>query len=103
MYPYIEFFVLQYPQKFHFLPNYDPQLDEAIQEIIKDYPELNYVDLSTCYENEMQVDGLTFESYYWEIDGHHNAKGYLLKAQCVYETLIPYLKGQNLQSVHSPN
>jgi hypothetical protein len=40
----------------------------------------------------MQADGLTFESYYWEIDGHHNGKGYNLKARCIYDMLHPYLE-----------
>ena len=50
------------------------------------------VNLATCYEFNMQQKGESYESYYWKIDGHHNSEGYLLKAECVYGTLIPYLQ-----------
>ena len=90
--PTIDFFVFQYPLKYYFNSNYDDSIDEAIDNVAKDYPQVNYFDLAPCYTFKMQQKGETYEKYYWKIDGHHNSEGYKLKAECVCENLFPHLQ-----------
>jgi lysophospholipase L1-like esterase len=48
--------------------------------------ELPYFDLMDCYL-ERSNSGQDIANYYWVIDQHHNAKGYRMMAECIYEGL----------------
>ncbi len=55
---------------------------------------LNFSNLQPCYEEYIRVHGGTYKDYYWQIDGHHNAKGYEMMAGCIEEILLPVLNSQ---------
>ena len=47
---------------------------------------LNYsrwVNLSACYRSHFEQEKNGYTSFYWQIDGHHNAKGYEMMADCI--------------------
>jgi hypothetical protein len=50
--------------------------------------EIKHIDLFEYYSNKVFIDNI--DEYYWVIDAHHNAKGYKLMAEGIYEGLVEY-------------
>lgn len=48
---------------------------------------LNFYDLHPCYEEKLKQSKTSYKEYFWIKDGHHNAKGYQLMAQCLEEII----------------
>ncbi len=55
---------------------------------------LNFYNLQPCYEEYITEHSGTYKDYYWGKDGHHNAKGYEMMANCIEEILLPVLNSQ---------
>lgn len=49
-------------------------------------------DLVAFYRDSMQVNQQNVNNYFWNIDQHHNAKGYALMAKGAYAAILPLLK-----------
>jgi lysophospholipase L1-like esterase len=96
--PNLEIFVLLYPHKWDFEMGYDPVISNALYLEAAKYPNLKYFDLYNCYKNKISLDGESFNNYWWSKDGHHNSKGYQLKARCIAEVIKPYLSSKNVSS-----
>ncbi|MDD4236835.1 MAG: hypothetical protein PHF99_12550 [Bacteroidales bacterium] len=50
--------------------------------------EIKHIDLFEYYSKREIIDNIDY--YYWIIDAHHNAKGYKLMAEGIYEGLVEY-------------
>lgn len=53
---------------------------------------LEFYNLQPCYEDEIKRSHLKSQDYYWELDNHHNAKGYEMMAKCLEEIVTPIIK-----------
>ncbi|MCO5247755.1 MAG: hypothetical protein M9887_02230 [Chitinophagales bacterium] len=60
---------------------------------------LHFYNLQSCYNSYIENHQASYKDYYWKKDGHHNAKGYEMMAECVEELLIPILKKQKNDSL----
>lgn len=89
--PETEFFIFLYPHQYQLQFGYDIDVEEALKKESDKYPELNYYDLNNCYQGKVETAGDPFRSYWWPMDGHHNSKGYYLKARCINEYIFDYL------------
>lgn len=65
--------------------------DRMIQEL-SDNPQLKIFDLLKYYRAEGEMNKGNAMDYYWEIDRHHNAKGYALFAKGVEKKIIEKLE-----------
>lgn len=45
------------------------------------------IDLMPCFKSYTEEAEKNAISFYWEIDGHHNASGYKMMASCLYEEI----------------
>lgn len=54
---------------------------------VSDY--LKVESVTACYQESIQNDLESFKSLWWEIDHHHNAKGYRLMSNCIYNLIQP--------------
>jgi lysophospholipase L1-like esterase len=52
---------------------------------------LTLIDLMPAYQQHFQKSGEKMEAFYWEKDGHHNAHGYQLMADIIYDAIKPIL------------
>lgn len=52
---------------------------------------IQVLDLLEPYRNYIRRNNSTPEEYFWKVDGHHNATGYEMMAQTIYENLSPLL------------
>lgn len=48
---------------------------------------LRFHNLQDCYSHMAQDNNAIYRSYYWNQDGHHNAKGYEIMAICIEDIL----------------
>ncbi len=48
---------------------------------------LEFYSLHNCYEKEFINNHFSYKGFFWKKDGHHNAKGYKMMANCIEETL----------------
>jgi lysophospholipase L1-like esterase len=46
-----------------------------------------YHDLLPCYLNTINKSNSKTENYFWKYDGHHNAQGYKMMADCVFDKI----------------
>ncbi len=69
--------------------NFYSELSKELKEL-----EFSFQNLQPCYEEYIAEHGGTYKDYYWEKDGHHNAKGYKMMANCIEEILLPVLNSQ---------
>lgn len=92
--PEIEFFIFLYPHKYDLQHGYDVDIQASLREEAGKYPNLNYFDLNECYQKKIQDAGDPIQSYWWTKDGHHNSKGYYLKAMCIEEIIRPFLSSE---------
>lgn len=53
---------------------------------------LNFYNLQFCYEEEFRKNNSSFKDYYWQQDGHHNAKGYEMMAKCIEKIVTPVIE-----------
>ncbi|MCO5249552.1 MAG: hypothetical protein M9887_11475 [Chitinophagales bacterium] len=52
---------------------------------------LSIKSISDCYKKEAEKMGLDFNQLWWSNDGHHNAKGYKMMAECIDDVIKPIL------------
>jgi lysophospholipase L1-like esterase len=51
------------------------------------------VDLLPAYRSYIKETHTKIESYYWQIDAHHNSNGYLMMAKEIADSILPVLEG----------
>ncbi len=77
-----ELLIVFYPQKEEFAKG-----EFYSNNILVDYCQvknINHLNLLNFYKNEINIPNKDIGNYYWEIDGHHNAKGYGIFAKGVF-------------------
>ncbi|MCZ2393070.1 MAG: SGNH/GDSL hydrolase family protein [Chitinophagales bacterium] len=52
---------------------------------------LHFYNLKSCYDSYIENQHASYKDYYWKKDGHHNAKGYEMMAECIEEMIEPVL------------
>jgi lysophospholipase L1-like esterase len=70
--------------------NSDTRKSELLQIISSYCSELKqskWVDLTPCYQKYFEREDGNYTSFYWQVDGHHNAKGYEMMAECIASSL----------------
>jgi lysophospholipase L1-like esterase len=60
----------------------------AIKDSLKHQENIQILDLLPAFQSKMITSKTSATDYYWAKDGHHNAKGYELMAQCIYDSLF---------------
>jgi lysophospholipase L1-like esterase len=80
-------YVLFYPTKFEvkkdkWFFDFSPS-----KKYISNLTTVDYIDVFPCYRHKMKQLNKDPMSFYWKIDGHHNASGYALMAECVAEAI----------------
>lgn len=84
----VKVIIMFYPTKFEvFREAYNYDFSESIK-YIKKLNNVLAIDLFPCYKNYIENTRENYSNFYWNIDGHHNAKGYNLMAQCVSEEIL---------------
>lgn len=96
--PKIQFFFFLYPHLHELEMGYNQQISLALEKEFQQYPELNFYNLMSCYKDKIHSDGDLPQNYWWKNDGHHNSKGYYLKARCINEIISSYLVTENEES-----
>lgn len=54
--------------------------------------DLKFYNLQQCYREKVKNEKSNPSDYYWDIDGHHNAKGYEMMAKCLEEIVTPLIE-----------
>lgn len=67
----------------------------AISQFVLDSTSFHLTDLLPMYDAYVSRYGLGRNDIYWEIDGHHNARGYRMMAECIAERIIPIIRESN--------
>ena len=65
---------------------------------ISDY--LKIESLTSCYQKSIHNDFDSFKSLWWVKDSHHNARGYHLMANCIYESIQPIVDSNYIKKFH---
>jgi lysophospholipase L1-like esterase len=85
-----------YPTKYEvFRGAYDFDFELASSHVNSLY-NAEYVNLFPCYNSTFQTSSTQAQEYYWKLDGHHNAKGYKMMAECIAQALKPMLLADTL-------
>lgn len=83
-----------FPDKNEILENtYDFNVDELLQGN-DTLSAITTLDLKRFYADSLNINSTNIKDYYWQIDGHHNAKGYHAMAQGLCSTLTPLIEKQ---------
>ncbi|MCW5906611.1 MAG: hypothetical protein KIS94_02045 [Chitinophagales bacterium] len=91
--------IVFYPTKYEFYSSgYYFDFSEAMR-YANSLKNVSGVSLLPCYMDNVKEGKAKPKDFYWEIDGHHNATGYRMMAQCIAAQLIPYLQKQPKSSV----
>lgn len=54
------------------------------------------IDLLPAYQSYMQKNHSQSTAYFWRYDGHHNAAGYEMMAQSIFENISPLLRDTSM-------
>jgi hypothetical protein len=71
---------------------------DSSHKVISDYLKIESV--TVCYQKAIQNDFEAFKSQWWENDGHHNAQGYRLLSNCIYDLIQPTVDSAYAVKVH---
>lgn len=83
-----------YPHQLNLYIDELPELQITLQkEALENGFEL--VSLRPCYQRMIEANGDDHSTYWWQGDGHHNAKGYQIMASCIAETIEPWVSNPN--------
>jgi hypothetical protein len=64
----------------------------TFEEFIFQNNNIIYHDLLPCYISTIKNSNTKAENYFWIYDGHHNAKGYKMMAECIYNGINSGIK-----------
>ena len=80
------FLLVILPEKKEVLDNYPPVFTELLEKIKKEH--IDFIDLREYYQHYFGAQVNTeIDQYYWKQDAHHNAIGYELMANGIFEKL----------------
>jgi lysophospholipase L1-like esterase len=80
------------PDKFELLNNKYSYDFSSIIGGLKEIPGVSVIDLMPAYSNYAEKQKANPLQYYWVKDGHHNATGYEMMAQTIFESVAPMLR-----------
>ncbi|MCO5247756.1 MAG: SGNH/GDSL hydrolase family protein [Chitinophagales bacterium] len=71
----------------------DDENEKFHQELSKEFSkfDLTFYNLEPCYDDYVKNHHAIYQDYYWKKDGHHNAKGYEMMAECIDNVIEPFL------------
>jgi hypothetical protein len=80
--------ILFYPKKPELIDNYYLFDFKPTKAYIDSLSHVSYIDILPLYHKKLKLKKMKAEDVFWKIDGHHNAKGYGIMAECVMEELV---------------
>jgi hypothetical protein len=51
---------------------------------------INFANIMTCYEECIHSSKLDLSDFWWQKDGHHNAKDYQMMSECIFSYLVEH-------------
>jgi len=95
----LDLLLVFYPSTHEVLNNKYSYNDEIIKFARKN--EIKTLDLLDYYVNKEQLNKHNVYEYYWEKNGHHNAKGYQLMGKAIYESILTKFTQENKANTSS--